>query len=473
MSTQHIQIFPPPEADPDSEIEDVCLLAAFFLVSLLYLFDDQVAPEWHANLQYGTVVIAVMSCFRLALKAIIETCISQGAWIWVSSFRKGNAEARLEDFKMFDEAASGLHLACAGAAIMLLAQGFETFSSEMVTIERRPTPMVYQNTYTTFQVPPPPRAETWSNVAPRGTDVSLGISTRAAIYNGIIADTVPSIQPSCPSANCEWPHIPTLAVCGQCAQSNLAIACDQNGCTYTMPSGNSIVSVKDGVHISETIADWSEATFPPGTSADLDEFTFVDIPPEFNVHKDSIYTVPAASIQILKAFVDSLMLGNASSIAGEIIYSSDWIEAIHNAVSNNGVQHLKDWMARLSSSITNDIRQSGYSDPSKMLEYSGTAYATASHVRVNWYWVMYPLTLMVLAFLYLAQTVWRTARDQVCAWKDDSLPMLFCNVQQSIQARVGDGMETPDGLYYRVGHVEVELARQDDGQWLFRESTHC
>lgn len=71
-------------------------------------FDGKVEPEWNTNLKLGTIIIAVMSCFRIALRAIIQTCISQGAWIWVSGFRKGRLEARLEDFKLFDEASAGL-----------------------------------------------------------------------------------------------------------------------------------------------------------------------------------------------------------------------------------------------------------------------------------------------------------------------------------------------------------------------------
>lgn len=74
----------------------------------MYVFDGKLEPEWNSNIRFSTVIVAIMSVFRLALRAIIETCISQGAWIWVSTFRKGNVEARLEDFKMFDEAATGI-----------------------------------------------------------------------------------------------------------------------------------------------------------------------------------------------------------------------------------------------------------------------------------------------------------------------------------------------------------------------------
>src|SRR5437773_237975 len=86
----------------------VCLAAAAALVILLYAFNGKLEPSWSNDIQLDTILIAIMSIYRLALKAIIQTCISQGEWIWVSGFRKGKREARLEDFKMFSEASSGL-----------------------------------------------------------------------------------------------------------------------------------------------------------------------------------------------------------------------------------------------------------------------------------------------------------------------------------------------------------------------------
>ncbi|OTA92363.1 hypothetical protein M434DRAFT_396458 [Hypoxylon sp. CO27-5] len=397
-----------------------------------------------------------MSCFRLALKAVIESCISQGAWIWVSAFRKGNVEARLEDFKLFEEASTGLwgslvliwrmrgkHLACVGAAIVILAQGFETFSSEMVGVDNEPTPFVNKSSANTFYAPPPPRAETWHNVIPRGADVSLGLSTKAAIYDGIISSTMSTIPVHCSKANCVWPPFPTLGVCGSCTESVFRTFCGlQNRCTYTMPSGTSIskqggapsdfkfgvspskgsmnmlssnsqayisvfdmmsvsqtssgtqvqahecalwfclqsfnVTVINGIMDSTSVATWSKAELSSEINARFNEFTFVDIPPDLYAKNQTRYIIPEDSIRALMSFMDSLMVGNASSTAGIISYSSDWVEAIHNATTN-----LDDWIARLALSMTNDIRQSGGQDTNIMFEYSGIAYIMAPHVRVN------------------------------------------------------------------------------------------
>ncbi|XDG08370.1 hypothetical protein ABKA04_007985 [Annulohypoxylon sp. FPYF3050] len=480
----------------------------------MYLFDGQPVPHWNSNLQYGTVIIAIMSCFRIALKAVLESCISQGAWIWVSGFRKGSVEAKIEDFKMFDEAATGLwgslvliwrmrgrHLACVGAAIMILAQGFETFSSGMVGFDQSPMELY---------VPPPPRAETWHNVASKskGGDTSLRISTKAAIYDGIIAQTVVPVPASCPTMDCTWPPFPTLAVCGSCVESYVKNLCNSHrGCTSIMPSGTSIfhhgsadagfkfevapskgsmnafasksqpyisifdvlsasrnftetkvqahecalwfclksfnVTVTNGVQNTNMISSWSRTDFSAENSARSDELTFVDIQPDIYVQPKARYSVPADSTRALKTFIDLTIAGNASGPADAMAYSSDWIEATGTLSRASGTN--------------------------KTFEYTGIAHVTSTHVRVNWYWVIYPLTLMVLAFCYLAQTVWRTARDQVCAWKGDSLPMLFCHVEPGVYAQVGDGMDVPEGLVGRVGKIEVELVRQDDGLWVFRQ----
>ncbi|KAI1425757.1 hypothetical protein F5Y12DRAFT_784381 [Xylaria sp. FL1777] len=375
-----------------------------------------------------------MSVYRLALKAIVETCIGQGAWIWVSGFRKGKTEAKLEDFKMFDAAS-------------------------------------------------------------RASDIPM----------------------SCETANCSWPIFPSLAVCGACTESLFSTSCDsQKGCSYSMPSGTSIydqgsapfeyrftvapsngsstfpsmnfkaiisifdimssektpqdsmvqayqcglwfclksynVTVANGVVDRSVTVEWSKSEFAPKSSAHYDEYVFLDIPPEMNAKQHTRYSVPSDSLKTLRAFMDKLMLGNASQAAGVVTYDTDWIQAIEAATKFD----LSSWISRLALSLTKDIQLTGTVQPSGNFEYSGTAYTMAPHVEVNWYWVVYPVSLMIFAFAYLMQTT-------------DSLPMLFCHVSNTIHAQVRDGMDVPKGLNHRVGRTEVELIRQDNGEWVFTE----
>ncbi|KAI1743369.1 hypothetical protein F4680DRAFT_445242 [Xylaria scruposa] len=508
----------------------VCLAAATVLVVLLCVFNGKLEPSWNNNIQLSTILIALMSVYRLALKAIIETCVGQGAWIWVSGFRKGKTEARLEDFKMFDEASRGLHFACVGSLITILIQGFETFSSQMVTYTEIPTALIDRIGTDTQQVSPPPRSETWDNIVSNSFgETSLMLSTKAAIYDGIIAVAVSDVPVSCKTSNCTWPIFPSLAVCGACTESLFNTSCDsENGCSYSMPSGTSIysppgatfehyftvapsngssafpnasskavisifdimssaktprdnvvqastcglwfclrsynVTVTNGLVDRSVTKEWSKSDFVPKSSALHDEYVFLDIPPDMNAKQHTRYSVPSESLRTLRSFIDQLTLGNASQVAGALTYDNDWIQAIEAATGN-----LPDWVSRLALSLTNEIQLTGTVRPGGNSEYSGTAYVMAPHVEVNWYWVAYPISLMIFAFLYLMQTVWRTAQDQVCAWKTDSLPMLFCHVSKTIHAQVRDGMDVPEGLNHRVGRTEVELIRKDNGEWVFTE----
>lgn len=169
-----------------------------------------------SGVELGALIIAVMTVVRVALKGVVESSVSQAAWVWVSEARHrrnlarastaaagehghrrrrraavtwlrricccfGHArrdKAELEDFKMFDDASRGLwgamiliwemkgrHTACLGAAIIILAHGFETFTQQMVTYEQRP--MEYVND-TVRVAPAPPRSEVWDAYTKRG-----------------------------------------------------------------------------------------------------------------------------------------------------------------------------------------------------------------------------------------------------------------------------------------------------------------
>ncbi|KAJ8125465.1 hypothetical protein O1611_g8174 [Lasiodiplodia mahajangana] len=432
-----------------SDVPFICVAAATTLVVLLCAFDGKAEPSWAADIQLSTALIAIMSIYRIALKAIIESCVSQGAWIWVSGFRKGKTEARLEDFKMFDEASR---------------------------------------------------------------ETSLMLSTKAAIYDGIIASTVSDVPVLCETGNCTWPVFPSLAVCGICAESTFSTSCNSGeACNYSMPSGTSILStnsapfeyyftvapsngssalsstsskaiisifdimssaktprdnlvrahqcglwfclqsynvtVTNGVVNRSLTIEWSKSEFVQQDRAGSDEYVFLDIPPQMNAKEHARYSVSLDSLEALRAFMDQLTLGNASKVAGTVRFDSDWIQAIESVVTKD----LSGWISRLALSLTNNIQLTGTVQPNGDSEYSGTAYIMAPHLKVNWYWVAYPVSLMILAFLYLMQT------------------MLFCHVSKTIHAQVRDGMDVPKGLNRRVGRTEVELIRGDNGEWVFTE----
>lgn len=89
----------------------VCVVTAGCLGVFLDQYDNHVVPEtlfW--GIQIDTVIIALITVVRVSLKAFVESAVSQGAWIWVSqaSQMRCKHEAKLADFKLFDEASRGL-----------------------------------------------------------------------------------------------------------------------------------------------------------------------------------------------------------------------------------------------------------------------------------------------------------------------------------------------------------------------------
>lgn len=70
----------------------------------------------------------------------------------------------------------------------------------------------------------------------------------AAVYSGVLTESVTALPAHCPTGNCTWPLTPSLAVCGGCVPSSYqTIHCpshcnetrsDSCFCTYKLPSGS-------------------------------------------------------------------------------------------------------------------------------------------------------------------------------------------------------------------------------------------
>ena len=140
------------------------------LVILLRYYDNQLVPELGVGVQFDSLLIVMVTIFRISLMGFVGSCLSQGAWLWVSeiSQQRYNHDALLSDFSVFDGSSRGIrgslmllwrmklkHLGCLGALIIILSHWFETFSQQMVLFEQRPR--ILNRGY--GPAPPPPRSE--------------------------------------------------------------------------------------------------------------------------------------------------------------------------------------------------------------------------------------------------------------------------------------------------------------------------
>ncbi|KAM3520858.1 hypothetical protein NHJ13051_006607 [Beauveria bassiana] len=463
----------------------ICGLSIVILVIILWYYDGKLAPRLSpvGALDLDMVVIALVTVARVGVGNVVEACIAQGAWIWVAKThqRRTNTVARLEDFKLFDEASrgflgsaaliwrmKGLHLSCIGAAIILFTHGFETFSQQMV--DYVPKPVVFKN-------------ETE-----------------------------------------RWPIFPSLAVCGECTPKTVLIECSDEICVYNVSSNTSIkvlrgddneafkvrpiterplpreqgttaylsifelvgasehksktnskgfecalwvcmkaydTSMNDG-HLSQRIISvWNETQLEKKTNAHLDEHVFINVPNEMNTLEHSRYTISARAVETIRRFMDNLTNGWYQDNGGRVNFSSDWIEAIHD-----GLPAMSEWMDQLTLSLSNEFRRHGKLRDSFSTSYEGSATKLANFVKVKWLWMLYPPLCLIVSLYYLFATISASVRDDVAIWKGDSMPMLFSCIHPDI-LHLGSGMiDTHKGLD-ELGRHGIALAKSESGAWVF------
>ncbi|EGX91852.1 arginase family protein [Cordyceps militaris CM01] len=516
----------------------ICGLSIAILSVVLWYYDGKLVPRLSPGLDLEMVVIALVTVARVAMGNVVEACLSQCAWIWIakSHQRRTKTVARLEDFKLFDEASrgflgsvalmwrmKGLHLSCIGAAIIIFTHGFETFSQQMVHYVARP--IVFRNE-TERSAPANYRSEYWDNVEQRdeSTSFTLQLSTKAAIYTGIIADEIPVLMPACSTGNCSWPIFPSLAVCGECTPKSVMTECNGQGCTYSVSPSTSVIvlhgdgneafrarpikehqslkdqgntaylsvfevvaasdfqsktnstafecalwacmkaydtSMNDGHLTQNVIALWNETQIEVETNAHLEEHVFVNVPKEMNTLQRSRHAISTRAVQTIRRFMDNLTDGWYEDNAGRVNFSSDWAEAIHD-----GVPAMSDWMEQLTLSLSNEFRRHGRMGDDHSTRYEGSATKLANFVKVKWLWMIYPPLCLTISIYYLFATILASVRDNVAVWKGDSMPMLFSCIHPDILQLGASKMDTHKGLD-ELGRHGIALEKAESGAWVF------
>lgn len=159
--------------------------------------------------------------------------------------------------------------------------------------------------------------------------------------------------------------------------------------------------------------------------------------------------------------MDELTYGWYQDSAGMVSFSSDWAEAIHDAMPA-----MSDWMGRLTLSLSNEIRKAGEIKDENSTKYEGSATKLANFVKVKWFWMIYPPLCLAISIYYLFATILAGVRDDVAIWKGDSMPMLFGCIHPDIQLLGNGMMDTHKGLD-ELGRHGIALAKTDSGTWVF------
>ncbi|RYP10648.1 hypothetical protein DL764_000532 [Monosporascus ibericus] len=65
--------------------------------------ENDASPSTAMSVPSGTTIHHV-GLSDIAIVDVVETCVSQGSWIWCSGHCHGEEEAKIEDFKLFADA---------------------------------------------------------------------------------------------------------------------------------------------------------------------------------------------------------------------------------------------------------------------------------------------------------------------------------------------------------------------------------
>ena len=356
-------------------------------------------------------------------------------------------------------------------------------------------------------------------------DYSLSLSTKAALYSGILSVDILALEPPCYTGNCTWPVFPTLAACGECVSKEASVSCldrDEESCEYsvsantvvTLPEGNNVdafkvhplrtskkdstnrtylaefeiiaaskrhskvnttaaecslwacmmaldIHVMDGRVHQQTVSIWNNTRLENETNAHSTEYVFVDIPSSLNIQGNTRYSLSYRSVEALQSFMHFLTEGSYERAFEIVNFSSDWTEAMWVSISD-----LEAWMERLTLSLTNEFRRHGALRDAHNTAYEGDATRMASFVHVQWYWLIYMPLFLLLSLYYLFATIMAGVRDDVAIWKGDSMPMLFSCIHPDILTLGTGKMDTHKGLD-DLGKYGIALGRDDTGIWTF------
>jgi hypothetical protein len=166
------------------------------------------------------------------------------------------------------------------------------------------------------------------------------------------------------------------------------------------------------------------------------------------------YEVNYFSTLAMSNSVSPLLKGKGSRpISNRPSWSSDTIEALYGTYGN--YTEINSVFESLASSLTTHAR-------SKVCNSikNGTAWTIQSYVHVRWPWMILPIVLVVLSFVFLVITVFHTRRQYI--WKSSPLALLFSDLRID-----GDAPLRPDptlkGMEITSRKMDVYLESSAEG----------
>lgn len=122
---------------------------------------------------------------------------------------------------------------------------------------------------------------------------------------------------------------------------------------------------------------------------------------------------------------------------------------------HNATQHL----AEAVKVMNQVIRQNTLSASHRQDVAVGLAYKTVILVDIRWQWITLPIGLLVFSLLFLAITMWRSAKDKdaIGIWKTSALAILVNGLGDDVQGFVGGGNKKQGYVRRKAKDIKVQL----------------
>ncbi|OAL47212.1 hypothetical protein IQ07DRAFT_573045 [Pyrenochaeta sp. DS3sAY3a] len=240
------------------ELGSVLLSCACFIaiVITLWIMQEKPLSSWHSAVSPNALISTLATISRASLMLAVAACVSQLKWLYFAS-----GPHRIQNIQIFDDASRGplgalefltrlsprelFSRQSRGAAwtlwasiLTILALVSDPFAQQLLSFPTRT--VSGPRDLSSASISASQIYDTGVFISDRNAgDVMVDMSMQVAIQNGLYGLNTPT-NFSCSTAECRWPNIYTLGVCGSCNNVTdlVSVNCTSNfQCNYTLPSG--------------------------------------------------------------------------------------------------------------------------------------------------------------------------------------------------------------------------------------------
>ncbi|KAJ5773858.1 hypothetical protein N7457_008754 [Penicillium paradoxum] len=265
----------------------------------------------------------------------------------------------------------------------------------------------------------------WSNVSAdvttdslRGTPVVLGTWLTPFVYENNIG--IPVVQIIGPD------ELPASGMYGAKFNHTVWQAVE---CTIIPIVHSFRAKVVEGVYHEETLATWTNGSFPDNVIETRNYTLQPPWGPEMGIEPGKNYKIGKRQLDSLSVFFRDFFSGKAEldsigfrfSTTGKDVLEVITLSNVTNC-SVRTVEKLPCIMDNVAKAMSKAIRDTASS--SDLATTRGQAMVNATFVSIHWQWIALPALVWLLGLITLLGTMWKTRRDMVPAWKNDLMPIL-------------------------------------------------